>query len=166
MRINYTIASCPLGRLLMAATERGVCLVHLGDSDRDLLRHLEADFPEAQFEPSNSRLQSWMTQLLGNLEGKSDAACIPIDLRGTAFQSRVWQELRAIPRGETCSYREVARRIGNPKAFRAVARACATNPVAILIPCHRVVQSDGGLGGYGGGLERKRRLLEMEKQSC
>jgi AraC family transcriptional regulator of adaptative response/methylated-DNA-[protein]-cysteine methyltransferase len=162
--IRYTIASCPLGRILLAATERGICGVCLGENDTELERSLTEEFPAAEVQRADSDLKPWLDQILAHLHGLQPHLDLPLDVRATAFQWRVWQELRAIPYGSTRSYQEVARALGQPQAARAVARACATNPVAIIIPCHRVVRGDGSLGGYFWGLGRKRILLEQEQR--
>lgn len=168
MRIIYTIAKCSLGRLLVAATERGVCSVALGDSDADLERALLAEYPNASIDKKDTvispSLNLWLSTVLEYLNGKTPSIDLPVDLQATAFQWRVWEELRAIPFGETRSYQEIAKAIGKPKAVRAVAGACAGNHVALVIPCHRVIREDQSLGGYRWGLERKRELLQGEKQ--
>ena len=150
-RIRYTLVPCPLGRLLLAASERGVCAVYLGDKDGPLEAALRAEYPAAEVRRDDAGLNPWADDLLRLLDGRPPRLQVPIDVRATAFQLRVWQELLAIPRGGTRSYSEVARALGRPTAARAVARACATNPVAVLIPCHRVVREGGGLGGYRWG---------------
>jgi AraC family transcriptional regulator, regulatory protein of adaptative response / methylated-DNA-[protein]-cysteine methyltransferase len=165
MRIDYTIANSTLGRLLVGATERGVCAVCLGDSDRALETNLSAEYPQAEIRRNDATLAPWVTAFLSHLEGRLPHLDLPVDVRATAFQWRVWEELRAIPYGSTRSYSDVARAIGRPRAVRAVARACATNPVAVVIPCHRVVGKDGGLHGYRWGLERKQKLLVLERQA-
>src|SRR5262249_12071921 len=147
----------PLGRLLLAATERGVCMVSLGDDDATLERALRAEFPAAEVRRDGSGLGEWLAEGLRHLRGEQPHVGLPVDVRATAFQWRVWQELRKIPYGSTRTYGEVARALGQPTAARAVARACATNPVSVVVPCHRVVREDGGLGGYRWGLERKRK---------
>src|SRR6185503_12344205 len=162
-RIQFGIVDSPLGRLLAAYTERGVCSVKIGADDRALERDLRAEFPEADIRSAGAAIHEWITAIVDGVES-GDAPDIPLDARGTAFQWRVWKELQRIPRGTTLSYTDVARRIGNAKAVRAVARACATNPVALVIPCHRVVREDGSLGGYRWGLERKEKLLANEKR--
>jgi AraC family transcriptional regulator of adaptative response/methylated-DNA-[protein]-cysteine methyltransferase len=166
MRIDYTIADSPLGRLLVGATERGVCSVCLGDSDRALETNLSAEYPQAEIRRDDATLSPWLTAFLRHLQGRSPHLDLPLDVRATAFQWRVWEELRAIPYGSTRSYSDVARAIGRPRSVRAVARACATNPVAVVIPCHRVVGKDGGLHGYRWGLERKQGLLALEKRTA
>jgi AraC family transcriptional regulator, regulatory protein of adaptative response / methylated-DNA-[protein]-cysteine methyltransferase len=161
--IRYALADCPLGRLLLAATDTGVCAVYLGDDDAALTAELRREYPAAEVAPDDGTLRPWLADLLDHLRGQQPRLELPLDVRATAFQWRVWQELRAIPYGTTRTYQEVARRIGHPTAARAVARACATNPVSVVIPCHRVVRGDGALGGYRWGLKRKRALLDREK---
>lgn len=163
MNISYTIADSPLGLLLVAATERGVCSVQLGDSAEELSGHLRAEFPQADVRDNETGLRPRVQTLLDYLEGQQPHPDLPLDVQGTAFQKRVWEELRRIPSGQTASYGEIAGRIGRPTAARAVARACATNPVALVTPCHRVVGGDGSLGGYRWGVARKRKLLEREQ---
>jgi AraC family transcriptional regulator of adaptative response/methylated-DNA-[protein]-cysteine methyltransferase len=160
-RIGYVIGASPLGKILIAATERGLCSVILGDSDAHLVRDLRVQFPQAKIEPEPS-LASHLEGVLSQFTEHPAALDLPLDLRATAFQMRVWEALRRIPRGETRTYAELAKSLGNPKAFRAVARACATNPVAVVIPCHRVIGSDGKATGYRWGVERKKKLLELE----
>ena len=163
MRLAYAIAPSPLGRLLVAATERGVSAVRLGDSDATLFDSQRAEFPAAEHVRDDAGVGAWLEAVLERIQGGPPHADLPLDIRGTAFQQRVWDALRAIPFGEVRSYGEVARSIGQPTASRAVARACATNPVAVIIPCHRVVPGSGGTGGYRWGAERKRELLDREK---
>jgi AraC family transcriptional regulator of adaptative response/methylated-DNA-[protein]-cysteine methyltransferase len=160
--LRYAVADSTLGRLLVAATERGVSMVALGDSDRGLLRDLQAEFPAAELRRDDEGLLPWLQGVLARIEDPASRVELPLDLRATAFQRQVWEALRAIPSGETRSYAAVARALGRPRAARAVARACATNPAAIVIPCHRVVGSDGRAGGYRWGRERKRVLLQRE----
>lgn len=160
--IRYAIMDSPLGRMLIAATERGVCAIQFADSDDELLEGLKREFPFATRKADESGLQVWRHALLNQMDGKAADPTLPLDIRATAFQRRVWRYLQSIPFGKTRSYNQVARAIGQPTAARAVARACATNPVAIAIPCHRVVREDGGLGGYRWGIERKKALLERE----
>jgi AraC family transcriptional regulator of adaptative response/methylated-DNA-[protein]-cysteine methyltransferase len=162
--IDFTIAESPLGRLLLAATARGVCRVMIGDSDGALERELRAEYPRASVRQNDRVLSSQVRVLLEHLRGRSPHADLPLDIRATAFQWRVWQHLQAIPYGETRTYRDVAASIGRPSAVRAVARACATNPVALVIPCHRVVRTDGSMGGYRWGIRRKLALLKQEKE--
>jgi AraC family transcriptional regulator of adaptative response/methylated-DNA-[protein]-cysteine methyltransferase len=166
MRIRYTVADCPLGRLLLAGTDRGVCAVFLGDADGPLETALAGEYPAAEIGREDAVLKPWVEALVDHLRGQQPHLDLPLDVQATAFQWRVWQELRAIPYGSTRSYGEIARALGRPTAVRAVARACATNPVSVVIPCHRAVRSDGGLGGYRWGLERKRKLLAQEQATA
>src|SRR5271165_6891968 len=163
--IRYTIADSPLGRMLIAATERGLCAIQFARTDGELLEGLKREFPFAARKPDESGLQSWVVALLQHMRGKHLDSSLPLDIRATAFQRRVWAYLQSIPFGETKSYSQVAKAIGRPTAARAVARACATNPVAVEIPCHRVVREDGSMGGYRWGLDRKKNLLAMEQQA-
>ncbi len=162
MHINYTIADSPLGRLLVAATRRGVCHIGLHESDEVLEGSLKHEYPAAEIQLDQTGLGLWVEVLIQHLRGQQPHLDLPIDIRATAFQWRVWQELCAIPYGETRSYSEIASAIGHPTARRAVAQACAHNPVPLIVPCHRVVRSDGGQGGYRWGVERKSQLLEQE----
>lgn len=166
MKISYTTADCRLGRLLVAATARGICSVALADSDEQLQQGLTTEFPQAEINRDNTTLSQWVLALLAHLDGQPLPADLPQDVQATAFQQQVWEELRRIPYGQTASYAEIARRIGRPSAVRAVARACATNPVALLTPCHRVVRENGDLSGYRWGIERKRELLAREQQQA
>lgn len=161
-RMQFSIVNSRLGRLLAAYTERGVCAVAIGDEDRVLEQRLRSDFPEAEIQAAGPAIHEWVTAIVHGLDEESTTGTIPLDVRGTAFQRRVWNALQHIPRGTTLSYSQLASRIGQPQAARAVARACATNPVALVIPCHRVVREDGTLGGYRWGVERKERLLADE----
>lgn len=161
--IGYVLTPSPLGMLLVAATPRGICRIAFGDDAAALRRDLIAEFPAARIAEGSRNFAAWVARLLRHLEGREPHLDLPLDIRATAFQRRVWQELQRIPRGETRSYADVARRIGRPAAARAVARACGSNPVAVVIPCHRVVRGDGALGGYRWGLERKQTLLANEK---
>jgi AraC family transcriptional regulator of adaptative response/methylated-DNA-[protein]-cysteine methyltransferase len=164
--IAYATVQTSLGRLLVAATERGVCRVSLGDHAAALEAELVAEFPGAQVvQDKSGKLEGWVAAILAYLDGREPHLDLPLNIRATAFQRRVWQELQRIPFGKTRSYAEVARRIGRPTATRAVAQACATNPVALVIPCHRVVREDGDLGGYRWGMDRKRVLLEKERDA-
>ena len=153
----------PLGRLLVAGTERGVCAVSIADDDDALETRLATEFPAAERARDDATLATWVEAIVRHLRGEEPHLELPLDVRATAFQWRVWQALREIPYGTTRSYGEVARALGQPTAARAVARACATNPVPLVIPCHRVVREGGGLGGYRWGVERKRELLERER---
>jgi AraC family transcriptional regulator of adaptative response/methylated-DNA-[protein]-cysteine methyltransferase len=163
--IRYTCADSPLGRMLVAATERGVCAIQFATSDDELLEGLKHEFPFAQRKVDEGGLKSWVSALLKQMRGREGHASLPLDIRATAFQRRVWTYLQSIPFGATQSYSQVAKGIGEPRGCRAVARACATNPVAIAIPCHRVVREDGTMGGYRWGLERKKNLLALEKKT-
>jgi len=162
-RIAFAVVPCALGRLLVAATERGICRIGIGDDAHALERGLRAEFPAATIARDDDTLRSWVAEITAHLDGCQPHLELPIDVRATAFQRRVWEALRKIPYGSTRSYSQVARAVGNPKATRAVARACATNPVAIVVPCHRVVREDGDLGGYRWGIDLKRALLERER---
>src|SRR6266436_1740482 len=168
--IGYTIVDAPaplsLGRLLVAATTRGVCAVRLGRSDAALEAELAREHPSAELRRDGAPLAPWVNTLLRHLAGEATRLDLPLDVEATAFQRRVWQALRAIPYGETRSYGAVADAIGHPGAARAVARACAANPVALVIPCHRVVRGDGDPGGYRWGVARKRLLLEQERSAA
>jgi AraC family transcriptional regulator of adaptative response/methylated-DNA-[protein]-cysteine methyltransferase len=168
MRIVYTIASCSLGRLLVAATEHGVCSVALGDSDAELTSALFAEYSNASIDSKDTlispSLNLWLNKVLDQINGQAVRIDLPLDIQATAFQWRVWEELRRIPFGSTRSYQEIAKAIGKPKAVRAVARACAGNHVALVIPCHRVIREDKNLGGYRWGSKRKRTLLEHERK--
>ena len=164
VNIKYTIADSPLGRLLIAVTERGVCSVTMGDRDSQLEKTLRTEFAEAQIERADAALQKTVRAILKHLSSTEPHSDLPLDIRATAFQRQVWEKLRTIPVGQTMSYGEVARSLGKPGAVRAVGRACATNPVAVMIPCHRVVREDNSLGGYRWGLDRKKKLLDQEKR--
>ena len=161
-RIDYATASSPLGRVLVAATERGVCAIRFGDEDAELEASLRDEFPAAEVRRNKSAVNRWLEALLHHLRGPDIPLELPLDIRATVFQKKVWDHLCEIPTGRTESYGEVAAAIGEPRAVRAVARACATNPVAVAIPCHRVVRRDGSFGGYRWGEERKRLLLDRE----
>ncbi|MFO1060428.1 MAG: methylated-DNA--[protein]-cysteine S-methyltransferase [Dongiaceae bacterium] len=161
--IAYASAPTPLGRLLVAATRRGVCFVSLGEADGPLEGALAAEFPAAIRRRDPDALGAALDGLVAYLEGAAPPPDLPLDIRCTAFQRRVWEELRRIPLGETRSYREIAERLGEPQAQRAVGRACASNPVALVVPCHRAVRSDGGPSGYRWGGARKRALLALEQ---
>jgi len=160
--VRYTIAGSPLGRMLIAATDKGVCAIQFGDSDEQLQQGLMREFPFATRRRDDETMSQWRENLTHLIQGHASNPSLPLDIRATAFQRRVWEALQRIPRGETRSYSAVAKKIGMPKATRAVARACATNPVAVAIPCHRVVREDGNLGGYRWGIDRKEQLLAME----
>ena len=167
--IAYSIVDSALGRLLVAGTKRGICFAAMGESDRTLVAELRADYPRASIReaepnrrPLDSSVGKWADAVVEYVAGRSAMPAPPMDIRGTPFQFSVWDQLRAIPAGQTRSYTEIARRIGRPRAVRAVGTANGANPVSIVIPCHRAIRASGHLGGYRWGLERKRRLLEME----
>src|SRR6267154_1410208 len=162
MKLGYTIAEGKLGKVLVAATDRGVSAVYLGDSEAKLLGELREEYPKAEIAPARSGLEKWVKEIVSRTEGNPPRQELPLDLLATAFQRRVWQELQRIPLGKTRTYAQVARALGRPSASRAVARACATNPVSVVVPCHRVIRGDGNLAGYRWGLERKQRLLKTE----
>jgi AraC family transcriptional regulator of adaptative response/methylated-DNA-[protein]-cysteine methyltransferase len=162
MKIHYTIAASPLGRLLVGATDRGISALYLGKDDGPLESSLREEYPRAEIQRDRNGLEGWVGKILEHLRGREPNLDLPTDVQATAFQRRVWEELRKIPYGTTKTYSQVARAIGKPKAIRAVARACATNPVSVVVPCHRVVRQDGNLAGYRWGLERKQALLEHE----
>lgn len=163
-RVAFATAASPLGRLLVAGTERGVCFVALGADDAEVEAALRRELPEAEITRGGAAVDEWLAAVVAHVEGERSPLDLPLDVRATAFQLRVWRALRTIPPGQTRSYSEVARALGLPTGARAVARACASNPVAVIIPCHRVVGSDGALTGYAWGVERKRKLLEREKR--
>ncbi len=164
-RIGWAISDSALGRLLVAATEKGVCRISLGDDDQELIEDLHAEYPAAEIVADANGIKTKLAAVLSILGGDdSAAATLPLDVRATAFQWKVWDCLRRIPRGQTMTYAEIAEAIGAPKAVRAVGRSCAVNPVAVAVPCHRAIGSDGGLRGYRWGLERKRKILDMEQE--
>ena len=163
--VRFTIAPSPLGQMLIAATDKGICAIQFADSEEELQQGLMREFPFASRKRDDAALAEWRVSLGQLMAGQDAHPSLPLDIRATAFQRRVWEHLQCIPRGETQSYSAVAKKIGMPKATRAVARACATNPVAIAIPCHRVVRENGEMGGYRWGVERKARLLVMEKEA-
>ena len=161
-RIRFAVGPCSLGAILVAATDTGVCSIDLGDDADALLRFLQDRFPNADLIGADAAFERTVAEVVGLVEAPRGGANLPLDIGGTAFQQRVWQALRAIPAGTTASYAQVARSLGAPGSARAVARACATNVLALAIPCHRVVRSDGSLSGYRWGVERKRALLARE----
>jgi AraC family transcriptional regulator of adaptative response/methylated-DNA-[protein]-cysteine methyltransferase len=163
--VSYTTAPSKLGRLLVASTPRGLCAVQIGDTDAGLEEALAKEYPRAERRRDDRALRPALAAILAHLDGEVPRLDLPLDLRATAFQWKVWRALQEIPYGETRSYADVAKALGRPKAVRAVARACASNRVALLVPCHRVVRTDGSLGGYRWGLPRKRRLLETEQKA-
>ncbi len=160
--IHFAITPCPLGLVLVAGTAKGICRVSFGHDTNSLEAEVRVAFPNASFEKPDKAFTGWVKNLVAHLRRPSEKLDLPLDIRCTAFQQRVWQALREIPPGETASYSEIAVRIGKPTAARAVARACATNPVAVAIPCHRVVGTNGALTGYRWGIERKQQLLQQE----
>ncbi|CAG9932133.1 DNA-binding transcriptional dual regulator/DNA repair protein Ada [Candidatus Nitrotoga arctica] len=164
--IRFAIGQCSLGAILVAASKRGVCAILLGDEPDTLVRNLQDRFPHAIMVGSDAEFEQLVAKVVGFVEAPGIGLDLPLDVRGTAFQQRVWQALQEIPAGETVSYTNVAQRIGAPKAVRAVAGACAANALAVAIPCHRVVRIDGGLSGYRWGVERKRALLDREAQQA
>lgn len=164
MKLEYTIAKSPLGSVLVAGTVRGISAVYLGDAKTKLVVELRHEYPLAEISPAVGRAQRWVQEIVGRIEGKPALLELPLDLRATAFQRRVWQELQRIPSGKTRTYSQVARSLGSPRAVRAVARACAVNPVSVVVPCHRVVREDGKPSGYRWGLARKERLLAAERE--
>lgn len=162
--IRYAVEPCALGWVLVAATARGVCAIRLGDGPGALVDELRDRFPKAELHDADPAFGDLVGRVVAFVERPGRGLDLPLDIRGTAFQERVWRALRAIPTGETASYAEIARRVGSPAAVRAVAGACGANPVALAVPCHRVVRSGGGLGGYRWGTERKRELLRREAE--
>ncbi|MBV4411952.1 bifunctional DNA-binding transcriptional regulator/O6-methylguanine-DNA methyltransferase Ada [Enterobacteriaceae bacterium YMB-R22] len=162
--VYFALGRCQLGEFLVAESERGVCAILLGDEPQALVAELTQSFPKARLTPGDAAFQQRVAQVVGWLERPQGEFALPLDLRGTAFQREVWQALRAIAPGTTVSYQELARRIGRPRASRAVAGACAANLLAVVVPCHRVVRQDGGLSGYRWGVARKRALLAREAQ--
>lgn len=162
--IVYSYADTPLGRMLVAATERGVCAIRFGE-DEHLLTELKKEFPKATLIENSANLESFIQTICKHLEGEHKLE-LPLDISGTAFQYKVWKVLQTIPYGQTRSYSQVAQSIGDPKAVRAVATACASNPVALVVPCHRVVRANGELSGYRWGIEKKQKLLEQEREQA
>jgi AraC family transcriptional regulator of adaptative response/methylated-DNA-[protein]-cysteine methyltransferase len=161
-RIRFAVWQASLGAVLVAATDKGVCAILLGDDPEPLVRDLQDRFPRAELEGGDAEFERMVAQVVGLVEAPGQRLDLPLDIRGTAFQQRVWAALSAIPPGKTATYREIARAIGQPTAVRAVAQACGANPLAIAIPCHRVVRADGDLSGYRWGVERKRKLIDRE----
>ena len=160
--IRFAVGACSLGTVLVAATEKGVCAIRLGDDPDDLVHDLEDRFPRAELVGGDPEFESLVARVVGFVEAPALGLDLPLDIRGTTFQQRVWHALRDVPAGATATYGEIAERIDAPRAARAVARACASNPLAVAIPCHRVVRNDGTPGGYRWGVERKRALLAGE----
>jgi AraC family transcriptional regulator, regulatory protein of adaptative response / methylated-DNA-[protein]-cysteine methyltransferase len=162
MEIGYAVAKSSLGNVLVAATDRGISAVYLGENEKALVTELRQEYPRAEIHPSPGEHEKWVREIVKRVEGDAPSLELPLDVQATAFQRRVWQELQKIPRGTTRTYAQVAQALGKPRSVRAVARACATNPVSIVVPCHRVVRTDGQLAGYRWGLGRKEKLLERE----
>jgi AraC family transcriptional regulator, regulatory protein of adaptative response / methylated-DNA-[protein]-cysteine methyltransferase len=163
MKLEYTIAKSPVGKVLVAATARGISAVYLGDAQNKLIGELKKEYPQAEISEAPGSAQRWVQEIVQRIEGRPAQEELPLDLQATAFQRRVWRELQRIPLGATRTYAQVARAMGAPKAVRAVARACATNPVSVVVPCHRVVRADGKRGGYRWGLQRKEQILASER---
>jgi len=164
-RMAWTTARCSLGLLLVAATDRGICFVAFDDDEQVLVDELRAEFPEAEIVPDIGILETWTAEVLRMIEGHAPHDTLPLDVRATAFQQQVWKALTEIPAGETRTYSQIAKALGKPKAQRAVGRACATNPVSIVIPCHRAKRADGGLAGYRWGVNRKQQLIATEQNA-
>jgi len=162
--IRYTCTNSPLGRMLVAATDKGICAIQFADTDDELTEGLKREFPFAVRKREDASMRSWTNTVLRQVSGHKTNRSLPLDIQATAFQRRVWDHLQSLPFGTTQSYGEVAKAIGRPTAARAVARACASNRIAVAIPCHRVVREDGEMGGYRWGVERKKALLQMEQQ--
>lgn len=162
MEITYTTADCPLGRVLVAASPKGLCMVSIGKSDSALEERLMSSFPTATVKRNDRAMAGMRQRVVRRISGKALDEKMPLDLHGTPFQLAVWKEMLRIPAGRVASYADVARNIGRPKAFRAVAQACGANPVPVVVPCHRVVASGGKLGGYTGGIDKKKFLLSAE----
>jgi len=160
--LRFAVGTCSLGEVLVAASDKGVCAILLGDDADALLRELQRRFPRAELVGGDDGFERTVAAVVALVEAPRVGLDLPLDVRGTAFQQRVWQALREIPHGTTVSYTDIARRIGAPSAVRAVAQACGANPLAVIVPCHRVVRHDGGLSGYRWGIERKRALLARE----
>jgi AraC family transcriptional regulator of adaptative response/methylated-DNA-[protein]-cysteine methyltransferase len=160
--IRFAVGACSLGAILVARSDRGVCAILLGDDPDRLARDLQDRFPRARLIGGDAGFERWVAKVVGLVEAPGAGLDLPLDVRGTAFQQRVWQALRRVPAGRTVSYADIARRIGAPQSVRAVGQAVGANPLAVAIPCHRVVRSDGALSGYRWGVERKRALLERE----
>jgi AraC family transcriptional regulator of adaptative response/methylated-DNA-[protein]-cysteine methyltransferase len=163
--IRFAVGECSLGSILVARSERGVCAILLGDDPDALAHDLQDRFPRANLIGGDQQFEKLVSKVVGLVESPAVGLDLPLDIRGTAFQQRVWQALREIPAGSTASYLDIANRIGSPKSVRAVAQACGANALAVAIPCHRVVRTDGGLSGYRWGVERKQALLEREALS-
>ncbi|CAB3656089.1 MAG: methylated-DNA--[protein]-cysteine S-methyltransferase [Achromobacter sp.] len=166
VEIRFAVGQCALGALLVAASDTGICEIALHEDPEQLVRNLQDRFKAARLIGADQEFEQWMAAVVGFVENPSVGLHLPLDVRGTAFQRRVWEALREIPVGTTVTYTDVAERIGSPRSVRAVARACATNNIALAIPCHRVVRTDGSLAGYRWGIERKRELIEREAKAA
>ena len=164
LKIRYAIVESALGLVLVAGTERGICCVHFGAMRSELERHLKESLARAELVQGDAEFERWVKAVVKRIDGNKSGAMLPLDVKGTAFQHRVWNALQEIPVGATSTYTKLATKLGKPSAVRAVARACASNPLAVVVPCHRVVRSDGALAGYRWGLDRKQKLLEREGQ--
>jgi AraC family transcriptional regulator, regulatory protein of adaptative response / methylated-DNA-[protein]-cysteine methyltransferase len=162
IQITYTVVDCSLGYLLVATTDKGICSVKLGDRPKELIKILTDEFQQATIIRDDQRHKDWIKKILNLITGTESDPHLPLDIRGTAFQQQVWQALQKIPYGAIRTYTDIAQDLGKPKAVRAIANACGANPVALIIPCHRVVRNDGSLGGYRWGIERKQKLIEQE----
>ncbi len=163
--ILYSVGKCSFGSILVARSEKGICAILIHDDNKPLLADLQKRFPKATLVEDQSDFKHWLTQVIHFVETPKNGLELPLDIRGTIFQQRVWQILQKIPLGTTASYTDIATKLGDPKAVRAVARACAANPIALLVPCHRVVRSDGGISGYRWGVENKRTLIAREAKA-
>ncbi|NMU88628.1 methylated-DNA--[protein]-cysteine S-methyltransferase [Achromobacter ruhlandii] len=166
VEIRFAVGQCALGALLVAASHTGICEIALHEDPEQLVRNLQDRFKAARLIGADREFEQWMAAVVGFVENPSVGLHLPLDVRGTAFQRRVWEALREIPVGTTVTYTDIAERIGSPRSVRAVARACATNNIALAIPCHRVVRTDGSLAGYRWGIERKRELIEREAKAA
>lgn len=166
VEIRFAVGQCALGALLVAASDTGICEIALHEDPEQLVRNLQDRFKAARLIGADRKFEQWMAAAVGFVENPSVGLHLPLDVRGTAFQRRVWEALREIPVGTTVTYTDIAERIGSPRSVRAVARACATNSIALAIPCHRVVRTDGSLAGYRWGIERKRELIEREAKAA
>lgn len=166
VEIRFAVGQCALGALLVAASDTGICEIALHEDPEQLVRNLQDRFKAARLIGADRKFEQWMAAVVGFVENPSVGLHLPLDVRGTAFQRRVWEALREIPVGTTVTYTDIAERIGSPRSVRAVARACATNSIALAIPCHRVVRTDGSLAGYRWGIERKRELIEREAKAA
>ncbi|BEG73273.1 bifunctional transcriptional activator/DNA repair enzyme AdaA [Achromobacter xylosoxidans] len=166
VEIRFAVGQCALGALLVAASDTGICEIALHEDPEQLVRNLQDRFKAARLIGADREFEQWMAAVVGFVENPAIGLHLPLDVRGTAFQRRVWEALREIPVGATATYTDIAERIGSPRSVRAVARACATNNIALAIPCHRVVRTDGSLAGYRWGIERKRELIEREAKAA